>query len=506
MRAISLLGMSVGLALGAGSAVAQAPTPDISYYHNDPIRSGLYVTPNLTWARAATARLEPTFAGRIPNEHTYAQPLYWVPPGAAHGLIIVATMSDTVRAFDAGSGAQVWMRTVGTPVPSSALPCGGQNPWGIAGTPVINAALGQIYFDAEVLIQGVPKHQIFGLSLVDGSVLPGWPIDVESALAAKGITFSTPVQDQRGGLALVNHKLYVAYGGHGGDCGNYHGWVVGFDTLRPGVIGAWSTRALKGGSWGPGGVTYDGTSLFITTGNSYPKRLKVWGDGMAVIRVPPDLTHSTSTADYFTPLNWRTLDETDLDLSGTGPLPLNVHTTSGVNQYVLALGKDGNAYLTDRANLGGIGGALVVQSVANSEIKTGPATYPGADGAFVAFNGQGSQCPLPVQPNVALTVLKVTADPGPQVSTAWCASLASTGSPIVTTTDGKSNPIVWIVGSEGDGLLHGYEGDNGKVLFDGGGSANQMVRLRRFGTLIAAEDRLYVVGDSRLYAFSFAPP
>ena len=39
----------------------------------------------------------------------------------------------------------------------------------------------------------------------------------------------------------------------------------------------------------------------------------------------------------------------------------------------------------------------------------------------------------------------------------------------MTTTDGRANPIVWLVGAEGDGRLHGYRGDTGHPLFTGGG-------------------------------------
>ena len=77
------------------------------------------------------------------------------------------------------------------------------------------------------------------------------------------------------------------------------------------------------------------------------------------------------------------------------------------------------------------------------------------------------------------------------------------GSPIVTTTDGRSNSIVWIVGAEGDNRLRGYRGDTGQPIFTGGGLAEAMSGLRHFQTLIAAGDRLYVAADGRVYAFEF---
>ena len=88
------------------------------------------------------------------------------------------------------------------------------------------------------------------------------------------------------------------------------------------------------------------------------------------------------------------------------------------------------------------------------------------------------------------------------MDTVWCADPGGEGSPIVTTTDGHSYPVVWIVGAEGDNRLHGFRGDTGEPLFEGGGSANKMTGLHHFQTLIAAGDRLYVAADGRIYAFA----
>jgi hypothetical protein len=81
--------------------------------------------------------------------------------------------------------------------------------------------------------------------------------------------------------------------------------------------------------------------------------------------------------------------------------------------------------------------------------------------------------------------------------------LRGEGSPIVTTIDGRSNPIVWILGAEGDNRLHGYRGDTGEPLVGGGGPGDAMTGLRHFQTLLAAGDRLYVGADGRLYALAF---
>ena len=95
-------------------------------------------------------------------------------------------------------------------------------------------------------------------------------------------------------------------------------------------------------------------------------------------------------------------------------------------------------------------------------------------------------------------MLKITAGKPPTIGTAWCGAMAGAGAPIVTTTDGEANPIVWIVGAEGDNRLHGFRGDTGEALF----TSEPMAGLRHFQTLIAADGRLYVGADGRLYAFA----
>jgi hypothetical protein len=77
--------------------------------------------------------------------------------------------------------------------------------------------------------------------------------------------------------------------------------------------------------------------------------------------------------------------------------------------------------------------------------------------------------------------------------------MSGRGSPIVTTTDGSAQPIVWILGAEGDGRLHGYRGDTGAPLYE----SPPLYGLRHFQTLIAVPGRLYVAADDRLYAFDY---
>ena len=80
-----------------------------------------------------------------------------------------------------------------------------------------------------------------------------------------------------------------------------------------------------------------------------------------MFRLDPDLHHSAAKTDFFAASDWHTLDDRDADLGGTNPLPFAVRRSDGAQRLVLALGKDQRAYLLDQLDLGGIGGALVVE-------------------------------------------------------------------------------------------------------------------------------------------------
>jgi hypothetical protein len=487
-------GLLLGMAI-SGTAYAQS----VLTYHGSADRSGNFIVPALTWERARNIHLDPSFRPAI-SGHLYAQPLYWRPPGSASGLLLAATEDNDVYAIDAGSGREIWVRSLGRPVPLSTLPCGNIDPLGITGTPVIDEASQAIYADAMVADAAGPHHQVFALSLKDGSPLPGWPVDVAEALAARGQRFNARDQNQRGALAVLNGRVYVPYGGHYGDCGEYRGWIVGIGVRNPRDVVIWSTRARGGGIWAPGGIASDGRSLFVATGNTIG--VSTWSDGEAVFRLAPDLRRQDVAEDFFAPTDWRTLDSRDADLGGTNPLPLDVPSAGRTEALILALGKDARAYLLNRNRLGGLGGSLASEIVATRPIHTAPATYPGGEGVYVAFQGSGAHCPDSRRDD-ALTVLQIRAGSPPTLVTGWCGALRGEGSPIVTTTDGHSNPIVWILGAEGDDRLHGYRGDTGEQLFAGGGPEDAMTGLRHFQDLLAAGNRLYVGADGRLYAFAF---
>ena len=115
----------------------------------------------------------------------------------------------------------------------------------------------------------IKKHFIFSLNVDTGATNAGWPVDVNATARYNGMTFTSSIQNQRAALGLVNGVVYVPYSGHFGDCGTYHGWVVGVPINNPSRVTAWAPSAIGGGIWGHGGVASDGTNMFVITGNTF---------------------------------------------------------------------------------------------------------------------------------------------------------------------------------------------------------------------------------------------
>jgi outer membrane protein assembly factor BamB len=473
---------------------ADAAGPSVTTFHNGTDRHGVYVEPTIGFAQAPRMQRVTSFDGRVTG-HVYAQPLFWQLDGATSGRVIVATESNHVVALDATSGAVAWDQVLGAPVPGSILPCGNIDPVGITGTPVIDPAHRAIYLLATIDVGGQPRARAFGLSLADGAVLPGWPVDIADGLAAIGARFDNATQGQRSALTLLGDQAYVNFAGRTGDCGTYHGWVVGIDVLTHKIAESWQTRGDRGGIWAVGGMAAIDGGLFVATGNTHGA--SSWADGEAVIHLAPSLQHSFDPHNFFTPTNWQQLDATDADLGSSNPTPLTI----GTLRLIVAIGKDGVAHVLDRTNLGGIGGALADAPVAVGAISNGPVAWDTPNAGFMAFHAAGSNCPAG-HTGKGLLELRITPPPNVAVETVWCATLSGAGSPIVTTTDGRSDRIIWIVGADGDDRLHGFRADTGAVLFNGGTAADRMVNVHHFSTIIAANGRIYVPADDRIYAFA----
>ena len=236
-----------------------------------------------------------------------------------------------------------------------------------------------LFFDAEVTGSG---HQIFSLNVDTGATNAGWPVTVSTAVPGFD---SDRSQSERAALGIAGNIVYVPYGGRFGDCGSYRGRLVGVQMSNPASVMNWATISTRAGVWGPGGVASDGTNTFVTTGNGSGG--VNWSGSEAVIRLQPGPVFSGSTTDYWAPTNWATLDSGDTDLGGSGPILVDVPGATP-SALVVALGKDGNAYLLNRSNLGGVSAPVAQSNVDSGTIIQAAATYRTATGHVCGFSRQ----------------------------------------------------------------------------------------------------------------------
>ena len=255
---------------------------------------------------------------------------------------------------------------------------------------------------------------------------------------------------------------------------------------NPSSVMSWATTVVRAGVWGPGGVASDGTNLYVTTGNG--NSAVTWGGAEAVIRLQPGPVFSGATTDYWAPTNWMSLDAGDTDLGGSGPILVDVPGATP-SALVVAIGKDRNAYLLNRNNLGGVSAPVASANVSTGTIIGAAATYRTSNGTYVVLR--------PV--SGTLTAFKITATNPPTIATGWSVSSSGRTAPFVTSTDGTNDVIVWAAGS--DQRLRGYNGDTGAVIYAGGGANELMAGTRSFNTGIAARGRIYYATDNKVYAF-----
>ncbi|MEP7125217.1 MAG: hypothetical protein ABJE95_30080, partial [Byssovorax sp.] len=486
---------------GAGGGTGGGGPVDLGdsvlQHHKNPTRDGVYTQPLITPQTAPMMHVDPTFAA-VTQGPTYAQPLFLDGGATGKDLVFAATELNWIHALDAATGAEVWSRKVGEPVKLADLPCGNITTLGITGTPVIDGASRTIFADAMTSPDGgaTKKHLITALSVDTGEVRPGFPIDVSAVAKSGNLAFDSEIQNQRGALVIHGGTLYVPYGGHYGDCGAYHGWVVGVPLANPAAVQAWATLGQGGGSWAPGGLASDETGVFLSTGNTFGA--PTWLGGEAIIRLDPGPVFSNAPIDYFAPTDWKALDAGDVDIGGSGPILFDL-TGSTPSKLAVALGKNGKAYLLDRTHLGGVSKAITEAQVTSNEIINAAAVVTTSKATYVILVGNGSNCP-PGQSG-DLVALAIGKGSPPTITTAWCTDAHGLGSPMVTTTDGHAGAVVWTMGQQGDSKLHGWDADTGTELFTGGGSGDVMSGLKRFSTPIAAKGRIFAAGTSAVYAF-----
>jgi len=383
--------------------------------HNDLYRTGWNKAETVLNTRNVKRGMFGKLFSREVDDQIYAQLLICrnvsIPNKGVKNLVFAATVNNSVYAFDADSESETapyWhvnltasgLRPVRNTDETGAC-AGSYNDFsgnmGIVGTPVIDSVSGILYVVARSTSSNTSGfvQYLHALDIATGAERPNSPKLITAEVSGKGsgningvISFNAQKQNQRCGLLLLNGKVYVTYGSHC-DWGPYHGWILGYDknTLEQTVVYNSTTNGFNGGIWMSGGAPSadEAGNIFVVSGNgsagigNTPSDLDNRSES-AIKLVPTGNT--LSTASFFTPKTYETMEAGDLDFGATQILLLPN------TKIAIAGSKDGLLYIMDRDNMGGYnaGDNNILQSInlgTNARLHTTLTYYKGAQKEFV---------------------------------------------------------------------------------------------------------------------------
>ncbi|HEV2277392.1 MAG TPA: pyrrolo-quinoline quinone, partial [Acidobacteriaceae bacterium] len=524
-----------------GEAVAQTPTPVLTQAY-DSARDGL----NANETTLTPANVNPATFGKLFNlpvdGFVYAQPLYV--PGIAisgqgtHNVVFVATMHDSVYAFDADglSPQPLWHASFINPSAGVTTEPASDNTnttdtdgeTGILSTPVIDPATGTLYVVAKTNeTSGGNTNQCFRLHALDitsGAELTGSPTGcIAASVTGTGspnsggqVQFTSLFTLQRPGLALSGNDVYAAFGAWGDD-GMWHGWLLSFDKTSLQLVNTFNSTPNgtegEGGFWSSGrGIAVDaGGNLFVPTGNGNFDGATNYGD--AFIK----LSSTLGLTDYFTPWNQLALDVNDLDVSSGGVVLLpNSAGTATHPHIMIGCSKDGTIYVVDRDNMGqynSSGDTQIIQELSNvvggTPINQNNLNYVEncySAGTYwngnVYFGGVGDSVKQFSFTNGLLSTSFVSQTPE---------VYQFPGANAVVSANGTTNGIVWTIenagnvdaGRAGTAVLHAYDATNlGTELYSSNQSAADVAGgAVKFTIPTVANGKVYVGTQSSVAVY-----
>jgi hypothetical protein len=324
---------------------------------------------------------------------------------------------------------------------------------------VIDPATDTVFASAETETGGAVGHEVFGISLATHHVV--WRRDVDQP------GWAAAAHLQRAGLGLSHGRVLVGFGGNYGDCGQYHGWVVGVPETGTGPLLAYRVpTAREGAVWAPAGVSVNAAGdVFVATGNGSAGAGQPFDHGNAVVELSPVLGELS----YFAPTNWPQDNASDADLGSTAPILLD-------NGQLFVVGKQSIAYLLDAAKLGGVGGQVASLDVCGS---LGGNAYRSPDVYVV--------CPDAGQ------IAQVQVGPGASMHRGWTWS-SPTGGASSPTVDGG---VVWTIDPAAS-RLYGVDATTGGTRFS---LALDVGTPEHFAAPSAAGGTVVVAGSRAVEAF-----
>jgi hypothetical protein len=391
------------------------PIVAVLTHHNDNGRTGR----NLNEAILNIGNVNTNTFGllytRPVDDQIYAQPLIAtnisIPGKGVHNLVIVATVNDSVYAFDADDAtvtAAYWQTNfldANSVVPANTDmtgACGGNyidfsGRIGIVGTPVIDPTTGTIYLVARTIELGTFVQRLHALDITTGAERLA-PVVISGTFSAA--TFDPQRNNQRPALTLANGNIYIAWSSHC-DWGPYSGWVMSYDasTLAQVAVYCDTPTGSQGGIWMSGqGLNADSSgNVYLSTGNGTVDTSGTVNRGQSFLKLDGSTLNVLS---WFTPGNYVYLNNGDYDL-GSGGLLLIPGTT-----LALGGGKSGGSvssplYLVSRDNMGGLSAITTDTNIVQefgvtptgylNHIHGAPVWWDGTEGSYAYVWGESDR-------------------------------------------------------------------------------------------------------------------
>ena len=434
--------------------------------HNDNTRSGWNDHETaLTTSNVNVRQFGAVFTLPV-DDQVYAQPLvlsHVSVGGGDHNVVYIATVNNTLYAYDGDDGKLYWQRSFTAPGmrpprnTDMTGACGGtytnfSGNIGIVGTPVIDAARGTMYFVARSTTGSTFVQYLHAVNIVDGSEVAGSPTAITASDSGNGdgsvngvIAFDAQRQNQRQGLTQVNGFVYVTFSSHC-DWGPYHGWILGYDaaTLRQQVVYNATPDGYAGGMWQSGtGMAADAQgNLYVVTGNGTvgdtADPTSPTNRGESALKLTP-AGSTLHVATYFTPQDYQFLNDNDLDYGTMGGFLIPNST------YFLTGGKDGNLYLLNKDAMGGyVPGANQVHQVfalgSSANMHCQAAYYKGSAKEFIYVWSENQPLrAIPFDPGSGLM------DPQGQIQTGGSGPSGQSGAVLSVSSNGSKDGtgILW---------------------------------------------------------------
>src|ERR1700736_1579105 len=499
---------------------------DVLTYHYDNALTGLnseetILAPGIVNINSFGLLFSCHVDGKVDAGPLYVSGLY-IPGFGVRNVLYVATEHNSLYAFDADKGTELWQVILlkSGEVPSDDHGCNQITPEiGITSTPVIDRSRGTngaIYLVAMSKDSSGNYYQrMHALDLATGSETLNGPVTISASFPGAGphsingnLIFAPGQYAERCGLLLSNGVIYTTWTSHC-DAAPYTGWMIAYDekTLAQVKVININPNGSPASSFLPNG---SGNSFWMSgagpaadsQGNVYAISANGPFDSTLNSRGFPDngdygdsmLKFSTArglrVADYFTPTNQQNDVDGDVDFGSGGVLLLpDMTDASGmVRHLAVGAGKDWNLYVVDRDNMGKysarsnqiyqeLDGVLRHGEWATSAYFNGHVYYGPVGGALLSFSFGSARL-------------------GTTPSSHSSNTFRYPGTTPSVSPNGTRNGIVWAYdNSNGPAVLHAYDATNlARELYNSTQAANgrdSFGRGNKFITPMVANGKVY---------------